>query len=223
MLGTDGDYFIIYGIRFRDDTGTNKGTNTLDEIGAYYWNLARNLSIKNVWSTSLLNKTNLNSNFTTKIGTTWSNKIATTTWKVGGNTYANIKNTTVSNAYKNEITTPATNTTVNAKVGLMYVSDYMYAASPTYWTLVGNDSSDATKDYRTAINDNWMYMGLYEWTITPCTDYGNAAFDIKSTGNVSFSAVNELVGAIRPVFSLGSSVTYASGSGTQDSPILITD
>ncbi len=39
---------------------------------------------------SLLNKTNLNTNFINNIGTEWANKIATTTWKVGGNTYSNI-------------------------------------------------------------------------------------------------------------------------------------
>lgn len=40
------------------------------------------------------------------MGTIWSNKIVTTTWKVGGNTAANIRSKTPSEAYTNEITSP---------------------------------------------------------------------------------------------------------------------
>ena len=224
LLGTTGDYKTTY--KSSGGWGTSKGTNTQDEIGGYYWNYngltdktGNNQYGSNTWSTSLLNKTNLNNNFTTKLGTTWSNKIATTTWKVGGNTLVNIVTQNAKTAYTNEIISPAANTTVNAKVGLMYVSDYMYAASPTYWTLVGRNN-DATNDYRAAVNDNWMHMGLQEWTITPQSRYSYNVFFVDADGSVYDNSARNYI-AVRPVLALESSITYAGGAGTAAEPILI--
>ena len=135
LLGTDGDY------KGETTPTTNYYKGSLSTINTYYWNYKATNGATNTWSTSLLNKTNLNTNYLNNIGTTWENKIATTTWKVGGNTYANIVTKTPSVAYQNEIVNPdATNTTDNAttydaKIGLMYVSDYGFAASPSAWDL----------------------------------------------------------------------------------------
>ena len=54
-------------------------------------------------------------------------------------------------AYQNEIVNPAESTTYDAKIGLMYVSDYGYAASPEAWTLnmSGYDNSTATNNIDT--------------------------------------------------------------------------
>ena len=177
----------------------------------YYWNYKATGSATNTWSTSLLNKTNLNTNFINNIGTTWANKIATVTWKVGGNTWANIGTKTSSVAYTNEITNPVTTnttdnaTTYSAKIGLMYVSDYYYSASPSAWTLVGYNSSDATKDYRAAKTTNWLYLGSYEWTVSRYSDRTTHAFSVTSTGDVLHSNVTDSY-AVRPSFNLESSV-----------------
>ena len=169
-LGTDGDYSQTYKEWGMDST--YKGTyGDGERIGVYYWNYKATGSATNTWSTSLLNKTNLNTNFINNIGTTWANKIATVTWKVGGNTWANIGTKTSSVAYTNEITNPVTTnttdnaTTYSAKIGLMYVSDYGFAASPDAWTLTMSSYNNTT-----ATNNNWMYMGLYEWTISRNAD-----------------------------------------------------
>ena len=213
LLGTDGDYSTST----TPNASYYRGTKT--SVNLYYWNYKAGSAYSNTWSTSLLNKTNLNSNFITKLGTIWSNKIATTTWKVGGNTWANIGTQNAKTAYTNEIITPAANKTVSAKVGLMYVSDYMYAASPTYWILVGYSyNSDATKDYRAAVNDNWLFMGVYEWTIAPRTDYTNSVFYVSPDGHVNATYSYY---ALRPVLALESSITYAGGAGTAAEPILI--
>ena len=165
-LGTDGDYSQTYKEWGMDST--YKGTyGDGERIGVYYWNYKATGSATNTWSTSLLNKTNLNTNFINNIGTTWANKIATVTWKVGGNTYANIRNVVPATTYQNEIVNPVTTnttdnaTTYSAKIGLMYVSDYGFAASPEAWTLTMSSYNNTT-----ATNNNWMYMGLYEWTIS---------------------------------------------------------
>ena len=216
-LGTDGDYSQTYK-EFGMDS-TYKGTyGDGERIGVYYWN---NDTSTNTWSESLLNKTNLNTNFINYLGEEWANKIAMTTWKVGGNTYGNIAESIPSVAYTNEITNPdATNSTDNAteyqaKIGLMYVSDYGYAASLSTWTLTMNSYSNTT-----ATNNNWMYMGLYEWTISRRADGANVAFFVLGAGRVDSNGVGYYF-AGRASFNLESSITYVSGSGSISDPIII--
>ncbi len=220
LLGADGDYSKMYTANGWNNS-SYKGNN-LANIAAYNWNKSN----QNTWSLSNLNKTNLNKNFITNIGADWAAKIAETTWKVGGNTWANIGTQPAKTAYQNEIVSPVTtNTTDNAtdysaKIGLMYVSDYMYAAPQDKWTLVGYNSSDASKDYRAATSVNWMYMGLYEWTISRSAATAYNVFDVFSTGGVNYGSANDAFG-VRPVFYLTSSVNYVSGSGTAADPISI--
>ena len=167
LLGTDGDY------SGSDTPDTNYYKGSLSSIDTYSWN---NVTKKNTWSESNLNKINLNTNFINNIGSTWANKIATTTWKVGGNTFDNIGSSVPSIAYQNEIVAPAENTTYDAKIGLMYVSDYGFAASPSAWTttLYNYDGNDAKGTSIKTIN--WMYMGYYDWMISRYSDYSDGAF-----------------------------------------------
>ena len=219
-LGTDGDYSQTYKEWGMDST--YKGTyGDGERIGVYYWNYKATGSATNTWSTSLLNKTNLNTNFINNIGTTWANKIATVTWKVGGNTWANIGTKTSSVAYTNEITNPVTTnttdnaTTYSAKIGLMYVSDYGFAASPDAWTLTMSSYNNTT-----ATNNNWMYMGLYEWTISRDADSSHFAFTVGNDGDVDDDVMDYSYG-VRASFNLESSVSYVSGSGSMSDPIVI--
>jgi len=219
-LGTDGDYSQTYKEWGMDST--YKGTyGDGERIGVYYWNYKATGSATNTWSTSLLNKTNLNTNFINNIGTTWANKIATVTWKVGGNTYANISDVVPATTYQNEIVNPVTTnttdnaTTYSAKIGLMYVSDYGFAASPDAWTLTMSSYNNTT-----ATNNNWMYMGLYEWTFSRNAGGSSGAFYVGSGGGVSYSYVG-LGRGVRASFSLESSVSYVSGSGSMSDPIVI--
>ena len=103
----------------------------------------------------------------------------------------------------------------------MYVSDYMYAAPQDKWTLVGYNSSDASKDYRAATSVNWMYMGLIEWTISRIADGSGGAFIVFNSGGVNSDFVGNNAYGVRPVFNLSSSVNYVSGSGTAADPILV--
>ena len=216
LLGTDGDYA---------NSGNPNATyykGNLTTINTYYWNNNADTSnYNNTWSTSLLNKTNLNTNFINNIGSEWAKKIAVTTWKVGGNTYANIYSVTPTVAYQNEIVNPVTtNSTDNAKeydakIGLMYVSDYGFAASPSAWTLTMSKYNNTT-----ATSNNWMYMGAFEWTLTRIVDSSINVFYLAVTGLVDNDLVN-LGDGIRPVFNLEDSVAYKSGSGTSSDPIRI--
>ena len=220
LLGTDGDYSKMYTANGWDNS--NYKGNNLANVAAYFWNYKNNTRINsgngsNTWSTSLLNKTNLNKNFITNIGADWAAKIDDTTWKVGGNTWSNIGTQPAKTVYQNEINNPVT--TYSAKIGLMYVSDYMYAAPQDKWTLVGNRSE--TTDYRAATSVNWMYMGLYEWTISRGADNAYYVFYVIYAGCVEINGGASSARALRPVFYLTSSVNYVSGSGTAADPITI--
>ena len=172
----------------------------------------------NTWSSSSLN-TYLNGEYLTSLGTI-ADKIATTTWKVGGGSWSNIATSVPKTAYQNEVGSSASSTTVDKKIGLMYVSDYYYSASPSAWTLVGYNSNDATKDYRAATSTNWLYLGSNEWTVSRSSDSANDAFRVSSTGSVNYLNVTRSCG-VRPSFNLESSVSYVSGSGSMSDPIVI--
>ena len=207
MLGTNGDY---EGTSSPSSYSTYKGSQST--LYDYYWN---NNTSTNTWSESQLNTVNLNQNYLNNIGSTWSSKIATTSWKVGGNTYQNIYRVPVKQTYQNEIVSPAESTTYSAKIGLMYVSDYGYATSPSNWnTNLGSYNSTTVRD------NNWMWMGYYNWTISRCSGNTNNVFLVGDTGIV-FDAYVDFSLGVRPTFYLNSNVTLSGGNGTQSSPFRI--
>ena len=204
----DANLFRIIGV-FGDKTKVIRAKS----IGNQKWNTSES----NTWSSSSLN-TYLNGEYLTSLGTLAA-KIATTTWKVGGgnNTYLQDVPKT---AYQYEVGSSASSTTVNKKIGLMYVSDYYYSASPSAWTLVGFNSSDETKDYCAATSTNWLYLSSFEWTISRLSDDTFNAFAVYNTGRVNNNFVTNS-NAVRPSFNLESSVKYVSGSGSMSDPIRI--
>ena len=205
----DANLFRIIGV-FGDQTKVIRAKS----VGNKQWHTSES----NTWSSSSLNAY-LNGEYLTSLGTL-ADKIATTTWKAGGGIWSNIVTSVPKTAYQNEVGSSASSTTVDKKIGLMYVSDYYYSASPSAWTLVGYNESDATKDYRAAKTINWLYLGSNEWTISRTSDITPYAFGMFSTGLVSNYGVTLSFG-VRPSFNLLSSVTYASGSGTSSDPIRI--
>ena len=164
----------------------------------------------NTWSSSTLNTGTLNGTYISGLSSTWQNKIATTNWKVGGmsqNTSATAKQ-----YYDKEIGSSSSSTTYSAKIGLMYVSDYGFAASLDYWTT-------ELYNYEPSKSSNWMYLGGIEWTISRGSNNSSSAFYV-GFGDASAATVSGSV-AVRPVFYLTSSTQYVSGSGTQSDPIRI--
>ena len=206
----DANLFRIIGV-FGNQTKVIRAKS----VGDQKWD---DTSADNTWSSSSLN-TYLNGEYLTSLGTI-ADKIATTTWKVGGGSWSNIVTSVPKTAYQYEIGSSASTTTVNKKIGLMYVTDYYYSASPSAWTLVGYNESDETKDYRAATSTNWLYLGSYEWTISRSSDNTNYAFFVDSIGNVSYDYVSDSYG-VRPSFNLESSVKYVSGSGSMSDPVRV--
>ena len=187
-------------------------------VGKKPWDSNR----KNTWSTSSLN-TYLNNEFINTFDETTRGKIAETTWMVGGNIGSKIKEQPAKTAYHNEIVKPELGsysttgeTEYTAKIGLMYASDYGFAAAPSAWTANLNTYNDE------AIKSaNWMYLGINEWTISRSADRSDFAFRVGDRGFVASNGLVTLAFEVRPVFNLSSSVNYASGSGSATDPITI--
>ena len=205
----DANLFRIIGV-FGNQTKVIRAKS----VGYQQWHT----SADNTWSSSSLNAY-LNGTYLTSLGTI-AEKIATTTWKVGGGSGSNISASVPKTAYKNEVGSSASTTIIDKKIGLMYVSDYGFAASPSAWTKTLGDY-DGTDANGTSIKTiNWMYMGYNEWTISRHSDNTNSAFFVNSTGNVLGSNVRSDNG-VRPSFNLESSVKYVSGSGSMSDPVRV--
>ncbi len=217
MLGTNEGYVNTYQEALGDYSSYYKGNGDLTKIGSYKWNKTGD----NTWSTSTTNTINLNKNFLAYLdgkNAKWKTMIADTTWYVGGMTYDNGYGSNAKTAYDYEVgANKDANTTLTAKIGLMYVSDYGFAAAPSAWTtkLLNYDDS-------TIKNDNWLYTGLYEWTISRLSDASDYAFFVRGGGYVRGADVDSSLGiAVRPSFSLSSSIKFTSGEGTAVNPIRI--
>ena len=205
----EANLFRIIGV-FGDQTKVIRAKS----VGDQKWNSSNSTT----WSSSSLN-TYLNGEYLTSLGTL-AEKIATTTWKDGGGSWSNIVESVPKTVYQYEVGSSASTTTHDAKIGLMYVSDYYYSASPSAWTLVGYNKSDETKDYSAATSTNWLYLGSTEWTISRYSDSTASVFGVSSTGYVSSSGVASSNG-VRPVFNLLSSTSYVSGSGSMSDPVRV--
>ena len=174
-------------------------------LGNYYWS-GSSSNRSNTWSSSTLNTGTLNGTYLSGLSATWSNKIATHTWYVGGYSSSAATPKTFYNA-------ESSGTTCRAKIGLMYVSDYGFAASNSYWT-------KELYNYEPAKSSNWL-AGLTEWTISRNSVNSNRAFLVRSSGYVSNTSVYFDSHGVRPVFYLTSSTSYVSGSGSSADPIRI--
>ena len=139
--------------------------------------------------------------------------IESATWYLyGSNTSQSKQNWYLCERGGNSCTTSGSGTgdaSVTNKMGLMYLSDYLYASS--YYT-----SSDTTPQGTSYFgNKNWLYKG-YEWTLTP---YASNANDVwyEDSGSANHSVANNAFGW-RPTFYLKSSVYVTGGNGSFDNP-----
>ena len=97
---------------------------------------------------------------------------------------------------------------VTSKMGLMYLSDYLYASS-----CYPND--DTSLGQWLFGNNNWLYKG-YEWTQTPDASVANRVWRVSS-GSADYSHTYNPYGW-RPTFYLKSSVYVTGGNGSFDNP-----
>ena len=100
---------------------------------------------------------------------------------------------------------------IYSKVGLLYISDYAYAAAPGDWVKKVNE-------YNTA--NNWLKNGTNMWTMV--RDFNNIKnfFYIDTSGNVASGEITNTY-SVRPVVVLSNSNRYISGSGSETDPFII--
>ena len=193
-----------------------KGDMAQSDIAAYRWNYDANVSEfgSSNWSTSELNNINLNINYLNYLGESWSKIITDTTWNLGGisenDFFGTVKN--YYDAERNNTGYGDNPTISNGKIGLMYASDYGYANEPIMWE---NSLVESVE------SNNWMYMGMREWTITTISFSGYNAICVESyKGN--FDIPNTVTGyAVRPAFYIESNVELSGGVGTSADPYRI--
>ena len=211
-LGLDGFYIGSFEIKHESYKGN------LSEIPHYYWNNNNN---SNIWSESSINILNLNTNFLESLLNSsdydlWEKIISSNTWYVNGyNTY----NATP----KMFFTSESTGTEWNGKIGLMYVSDYGYAANPDAWT-----TSVYNYNNQTIKSNNWLYIGANDWTISQnfLKSDNQSIFVIYFDGKVfdgydpaTFISVS--VAGVRPCFYINPKIKYLSGNGSENNPYRI--
>ena len=207
MLGTNGrDYAGAYSY----STSNYKGSMDTSTIAGYRWNYDTSVSTygSNNWKTSEFNTINLNTNYWNYLGTTWQNLIVETTWHLGAMASYNNTSKEFYDGERNNDGYGSNPTTYTDEIGLMYPSDYGYAASPDAWT---------TDLWYYSSPNNWLYMGLYEWTITPRSSYSDDVFHLSVSGRLNNNYANRGYSA-RPVFYLESNVALQGGNGTSSDP-----
>ncbi len=189
--------------------------NNKENIHSFYWS-GTLLNASNVWAESDLFKALNNADSTHylgNLGAHWAKKIALTNWHAGG---VEDVNHNPKEMYDLEVASA----TVSAKVGLMYASDYGYAASSASW----GKSLSTLYDDITNRHNNWLYNGVSEWTITPrTTSLEHSAFNVDADGKVLAFLVNVDSRAVRPAFYLDNEVKVIVDNtlGSSSSPFRI--
>ena len=217
MLGTDGRDYEGTVAELGMPTDSYKGNVDTSTIAAYRWNYDTSVSEygSNNWATSEFNTINLNTNYWNYLGATWQNLIAPTTWHLGGMPSDNNTAKAFYDGERNNAGFDSNSTTYTDEIGLMYPSDYGYAAYPDAWTTnLSSYSSSTVRD------NNWMYMGLYEWTITPYSSNSYDVFCLNLRGYLYFYYADRGF-SVRPVFYLNSNVEYNGGTGNESDPFTL--
>ena len=174
-------------------------------------NIAWDTTSSTNWANASLNTT-LNSTFKTEKLSGFEDKIANVTWKVRG--FADDRNP-AKTIYAAEITYATK--THPAKIGLMYTNDYAYATTQDYWTTNLRNYNTAAK------NKDWLFLGSKEWLLSPDSEGSGNVWYVDSNGCVGGYGATSNTHTVRPSFYLLSSVNFAGGDGTANSPIRVTD
>ena len=182
-----------------------------ESIGSYAW--ASNN--KNNWNNASL-KSYLNGEYYNSIDGTYKNMISEETYYLGGATSINDDTLTASGYYNAERDSSQvySGNPVSTKqyIGLMYPSDYGYAAgssclSTALWEYVSSCK-----------NSDYLFSGVNEWLQAPDASHSNYAAYLISSG---FVGANNIVSdsiAVRPVLYLTSETQITGGDGSQNNP-----
>ena len=101
-------------------------------------------------------------------------------------------------------------------IGLMYSSDYGYAAGNTCVTGTGPSNYDGG-----CKNKDWLYILTNQWLMSPNSRDSYYVFYVSGGGRVYDDGDSPNAFAARPVFYLTSTTSIASGKGTSTDPYIL--
>ena len=161
-----------------------------------------------------------------KINDTAKSMIQNTTWTLGGTTYKTsnppYETYPVNELYESERGTQVYSkhaTTSTDYIGLIYPSDYGYASTDA--SCRQNLRSGLTYTNNTyggtptCKNNNWLFKGVWYWTISPYSSSANFVFYVHSDGSLNHN-IALYRESVRPSVYLKSDIKIVSGSGTKD-------
>ena len=143
-------------------------------------------------------------------------KIAKVKWNLGG---YNTNSASALNMYNAErgtlhISNPSDGITRKdyweGKIALIYPSDYGYASTDTTCRRNLNSYDSNFNGY--CKNENWLFNGAYQWTLSPNSGIAPYVFSVSLGGDVFSSYAGSPFG-VRPVLFLKSDVVIAGGTG----------
>ena len=205
-------------------------TNNYGGTDGKKWNSAGT----NNWSTASL-KTELNGTYlTTLLGTSnvnskLSSAIANAKWHLGGARLSNYQTLTAEGIYTEERNTSAISSrnpsSIYAKVGLMYPSDFGYATVGGTTNKTGCRAKELynwnSSSYSDCKNNDWIFTSQNsfadnrEWLLSPYSMNSTYAAHLYSGGYVHLNGYRVFGGkfAVRPTFYLDSSILKIVGTG----------
>ena len=211
-------------------------TNNFGGTDGKYWNRTQTSGKNyNDWSTATL-KTELNDTYlsallaTSGVNSKLESAIITSKWHLGGARLSNYQTLTAEGIYTEERNTSAISSgnpsSIYAKVGLMYPSDFGYAT-------VGGTTTNKTgcrakelynwnsSSYSDCKNNDWIFTSQNsfadnrEWLLSPYSMNSTDAAHLYSGGYVHLNGYRVVGGkfAVRPTFYLDSSILKIVGTG----------
>ena len=239
----DKHLYRIIGSIYEENTGKNlikviKATPITDGTTKYFsWDYTSSGSYKNNWPTSTL-MTLLNSgawwgntsgsyynnsttattvNFTDKGLTETAQKMVNESlYYLGGYNTSSIKTTEMYGHERGKTTYRGNALSWTGKVGLMYPTDYGYAA--------GNSCATGTilYDYNVSCKSkDWLYISnTYQGLMSPGSGFSGNVLGVNGGGRV-YSGSSDDALAVSPVFYLSSSASITDGEGTSAAPYIL--
>ena len=161
----------------------------------------------NNWNSASL-KSYLNGEYYNSIDDTYTKMISEETYYLGGPTSSNLQTLTASGYYNAERSSgnPASTTQY---IGLMYPSDYGYAAGSSCLSTALYDYDGGCK------NSDYLFSRATEWLQAPSASSIHTAIALHRTGSASTGAGVNYSYAIRPVLYLTSETQITGGDGSQ--------
>ena len=196
---------------------------TIGNSRGFYWNKVRQSGKNwNNWEDSTL-QTYLNGTYYNSLNSTYKNMISPSTYYLGGSKSSNRQTLTASGYYNAERDSsqvysggsndpnPASTT---QHIGLMYPSDYGYAAGESCLSAALYNYNSSCK------NTDYLFNSKNEWLQAPYASYSINAAYLDRTGYVyGLGTVVDLNAyAVRPVLYLNTSVQITDGIGSQSNP-----